>query len=79
MERRLIVEYRELMRFVASNLDKSRLQTAIDLARAAQVIRGYGPVKEASVVRYTAQRAQLLSAFGATPDGPFTQEPLFTP
>jgi indolepyruvate ferredoxin oxidoreductase len=79
VERRLVVEYRELMRFVVSHLDKGRLRTAIELAKAAQAIRGFGPVKEASISRHAAQRAQLLSAFGASPGDPLTQEPIFTP
>jgi hypothetical protein len=55
------------------------LRTAIELAKAAQAIRGFGPVKEASISRHAAQRAQLLSAFGASPGDPLTQEPIFTP
>jgi indolepyruvate ferredoxin oxidoreductase len=79
MERRLISEYRGLMRFVMTHLDKPRLRTAIELAKAAQSIRGYGPVKEASLSRYAVRRAQLLSDFGASPRDPLTQEPLVVP
>jgi indolepyruvate ferredoxin oxidoreductase len=79
MERRLIAEYRDLMRFVTAHVDQSRLQTAVELAKAAQGIRGYGPVKDASVARYGADRARLLSDFGASPDGPPSREPLLTP
>jgi indolepyruvate ferredoxin oxidoreductase len=78
MERRLIAEYRDMMRFVTAHVDQSRLQTAVELAKAAQGIRGYGPVKDASVARYAADRARLLSDFGASPDGPPSREPLLT-
>ena len=69
MERRLIEEYRALVELIIGRLDRSNLSTAIELAGAAYDIRGYGPVKDASVEEYDARREQLLSAL----DAPATQ------
>jgi len=70
-ERRLIDEYRALIETIVDRLDASNLTTAIDLAAAAADIRGYGPVKEASITEYEARRRQLLSVF--TPATPKSQ------
>jgi indolepyruvate ferredoxin oxidoreductase len=65
MERRLIDEYRKLVREVVARIDQQRLPTAIELAGAAYDIRGYGPVKDSSVEEYRRTMAGLLSAFDA--------------
>jgi len=44
-------------------LNRSNLTAAIELARAASEIGGYGPVKDASVRNYEARLPALLQAF----------------
>src|SRR3546814_9378387 len=46
MERRLIEEYRTLVEMILDRLDRSNLNTAIELAGAAYDIRGYGRSEE---------------------------------
>jgi len=62
MERRLIEEYRALIGMVLDRVEQSNLSTVIELAGAAYDIRGYGPVKDASVEEYQARRDQLIAA-----------------
>jgi indolepyruvate ferredoxin oxidoreductase len=62
MERRLIEEYRALVEMILARVEQSNLSTAIELAGAAYDIRGYGPVKDASVEEYAARREQLIAA-----------------
>jgi indolepyruvate ferredoxin oxidoreductase len=63
LERRLIQEYRALIESLVDRLDLDNLAAAIELARAASDIAGYGPVKEASVERYQARLPELLQDF----------------
>jgi indolepyruvate ferredoxin oxidoreductase len=63
MERRLIADYRALVEGISGKVTADNLNTAIELAAAAQDIGGYGSVKEASVERYNAERDRLLDAF----------------
>jgi indolepyruvate ferredoxin oxidoreductase len=62
-ERRLIAAYRTLINQVVDRLDQVNLPVAIELARAAADIGGYGPVKEASVKAYESRLKGLLEAF----------------
>ncbi len=64
-ERQLIVDYRELIESVTDKLRPENIATAIDIARAAADIAGYGPVKEASVERYEQRLEKLLRTFDA--------------
>jgi indolepyruvate ferredoxin oxidoreductase len=59
-ERQLIVDYRALIERVLGGLDQARLPAAIELARAAADIRGYGPVKMASIKAYESKRLPEL-------------------
>ncbi len=63
MERRLIEDYRALIESIVDRLEQHNLTAAIDLARAASDIVGYGPVKDASVVRYESRLNVLLDHF----------------
>jgi indolepyruvate ferredoxin oxidoreductase len=67
MERRLIDEYRALVLGIAGRLTPHNLAAGIELAGAASDIRGYGPVKQASVHAYETRRAELLHAFETPP------------
>jgi indolepyruvate ferredoxin oxidoreductase len=69
-ERRLIGEYRDLVGRIADRLDQTNLPAGIELARLASEIRGYGPVKQASVDRYRARLAETLREFEAAPAQP---------
>jgi indolepyruvate ferredoxin oxidoreductase len=67
MERRLIADYREMMRMVVAKLNQARLHTAIKLAEAASDVRGFGPVKLARFEEYAANRTTLLDSFAKVP------------
>jgi indolepyruvate ferredoxin oxidoreductase len=66
MERRLIQDYRALVSAIVGRIDQVNLPAAIELARAAAEIGGYGPVKNASVSAYESRLRTLLQAFEAT-------------
>ena len=61
-ERVLIAQYESDMRAIAERLDAEKLPAAAALARLPEDIRGYGPVKRASVVKAQARRAELLDS-----------------
>ena len=65
MERALIGEYRDLVRTVAARVSPDTLPIAIDLAAAAELIAGFGPVKDAGVLAFRARVAELLPSLGA--------------
>ena len=74
-ERALIGSYKTLLHRIVSELAPHNHAQAVQLAAASLAIRGYGHVKEASIVRATAQEEQLLQEFAtadrmsATPNG----------
>lgn len=65
LERKLIAEYRQMMTQVLERVDATNLHAAIELAEAAQEVRGYGPVKHAAIEQYETIKADLLKAFFA--------------
>jgi indolepyruvate ferredoxin oxidoreductase len=65
-ERQLIEEYRSLINRIVDRIDQTKLPAAIELARAAWEIRGYGPVKMASIKVYESKLPALLEAFETT-------------
>ena len=66
MERRLIADYRALISTIADRLNPTNLAAAIDLARAAAEIAGYGSVKNASMSAYRVRLKTLQDAFEAS-------------
>ena len=67
MERALIGEYRELMRDVAAKVTGKTMHAAVEVAAAAELIAGYGPVKDEGVAKFRARVAELLPKLdGAT-------------
>jgi len=62
-ERQLIEEYRALINRIVGRLDPAKLPAAIELAHAAAEIRGYGPVKMASIKDHESKLKSLLEAF----------------
>jgi indolepyruvate ferredoxin oxidoreductase len=65
MERRLIEDYRALIGGITDRLNQANLPAAIDLARAAAEISGYGPVKDTSLSAYQSRLRTLLETFEA--------------
>jgi indolepyruvate ferredoxin oxidoreductase len=67
LERALIGEYRTLIRDVAAKVTPATLHTATEIAAAADLIAGYGPVKDQGVEAYRARVAELLPALEGAP------------
>lgn len=65
MERRLIEEYFELIGELGSTLHADNLTIAIELAQLPEQIRGYGHVKERSVLAADSRRQELLARYRA--------------
>ncbi len=61
MERRLIADFEATVDEILAHLSPSTHATAVDLALAPQKIRGYGHVKEKSVVEAKAREAELMA------------------
>jgi indolepyruvate ferredoxin oxidoreductase len=64
MERDLIAEYAAMIRDVCSALTPDTYDLAVQLAELPQQIRGYGPVKEASVAQVRARWHHLHRSSG---------------
>ena len=65
MERALIGEYRNLMRDVAERVTGPTMHAAIEIAAAADLIAGYGPVKHEGVTAFRARVAELMPKLDA--------------
>jgi indolepyruvate ferredoxin oxidoreductase len=63
MERRLRDEYIALLHRFCTELTPETYKLAVELASLPDQIRGFGPVKEESVVKAEARRASLLTAW----------------
>ena len=61
----MIVDYEALLARIVAELDESRLDLAVELAGLPERIRGYGPVKAASIGRAKALENGLLGAWAA--------------
>jgi len=70
MERGLIKEYEGDMREILGGLSEDNAALAIKIAELPLEIRGFGPVKQASVAKYAKKREKLLAKFraGGAPD-----------
>ncbi len=62
MERRLIAEYEAALDDIARALSPETYETAIALAALPEQIRGFGPIKTASVVKAKAREQELIAA-----------------
>ncbi len=67
MERRLIGEYQDLVLRLAETVTARTLPIAVELAGAASLIAGYGPIKDAGVEAYKERVAQLQRAYEDAP------------
>lgn len=66
-ERALITEYEATIAEIAAALDAARLKTAIAIAEAPALVKGYGHVKEANMARYAERRRALIEEWRAGP------------
>jgi indolepyruvate ferredoxin oxidoreductase len=62
-ERELIADYEATVKHILDHLDATNRDAAVALARLPESIRGYGPVKERSVVAAKAKRDELRATF----------------
>jgi indolepyruvate ferredoxin oxidoreductase len=63
MERRLVADYQALINEVVDHLTPENLAVAMELARAAGQVAGYGPVKLASINTYESRVKDLRAVF----------------
>jgi indolepyruvate ferredoxin oxidoreductase len=66
-ERGLITDYERTLAHILDRLDDGRLDAAVALASIPETIRGYGPVKERSIVQAQARQKELLAPFDRPP------------
>jgi indolepyruvate ferredoxin oxidoreductase len=64
-ERELVAEYEATVKHIIEVLDAGNRDAAVDLARVPELIRGYGPVKDRSIVTAMAKQAELQARFEA--------------
>jgi indolepyruvate ferredoxin oxidoreductase len=72
-ERRIIAEYEAMVSEIAERLTSGNHDLAVALARIPDMIRGFGPVKEAAVQKAEAEKAALLAKFRAPAPEPLRQ------
>ncbi|MDQ4061643.1 MAG: indolepyruvate ferredoxin oxidoreductase family protein, partial [Pseudomonadota bacterium] len=65
MERRLIGEYEALLAELTASLTPARYGLAVEIARTADLMCGYGFIKEGNVAKAEARRDALLARFRA--------------
>ncbi|MES2263993.1 MAG: indolepyruvate ferredoxin oxidoreductase family protein [Pseudomonadota bacterium] len=64
-ERRLVVEYVEMVERLCDRLDAAGYAHVLELANLPQQIRGFGPVKLQAIGEYEERKAVLLGSAGA--------------
>jgi indolepyruvate ferredoxin oxidoreductase len=60
MERALIGEYMALIREVAGRVTGDTMHAAVEIAASADLIAGYGPVKDEGVAKFRMRVAELI-------------------
>lgn len=77
MERALIGEYRDLARVIVDQVTPETMAVALELAASADLIAGYGPVKDAGVEAFRERVNELTQRLAATTSsaGERTPEP----
>jgi indolepyruvate ferredoxin oxidoreductase len=65
-ERELVEDYFALVRLFCETLAPEHLDTALELARLPEKIRGYGHVKEKAMDAAAERRARLMALYGAS-------------
>ena len=66
-ESELIADYERMLAHILDQLDSGRMETAVALASIPEIIRGYGPVKQRSIVQAQAKQKELMAAFDRPP------------
>ena len=66
MERQLIADYRTMIDGLITSPARARSHEALELANLPEMIRGFGHVKDANVVKAKAREAELLEALDTT-------------
>jgi indolepyruvate ferredoxin oxidoreductase len=74
-ERALIGEYRALIRDVAGKVTPDTMPAAVGIAASADLVAGYGPVKDAGVEAYRARVADLLPKLASSSSSERLPEP----
>jgi len=67
MERRLIVDYIDLVNRLATRLDRGNHGLALEIAALPLAMRGFGHVKDANVKAALARQGELLQRFAMAP------------
>ena len=62
-ERQLIVDYSRAIEQVSSKLDQTNLPTAVEIAQLPETVRGYGHIKQKSMLEFEDKLRQLLDDF----------------
>ena len=70
-ERRLITEYEDTIQKLLAGLDKNSYEQAVEIATILEMVRGYGPVKEKTIIQARELHDKLMNAFiaGHSPEG----------
>ncbi|MCH8136423.1 MAG: 2-oxoacid:acceptor oxidoreductase family protein, partial [Proteobacteria bacterium] len=63
LERQLIIDYKRAIEQVATDLDEHCFDTALKIAELPERVRGYGHVKEKSIIQFGEQLEALLHDF----------------
>jgi indolepyruvate ferredoxin oxidoreductase len=66
-ERGLIGEYEQTVQSILASLDQQSLKPAVKYAAWPNLVRGFGPIKEQSIVDMQAARAKLSEDFSGSP------------
>jgi indolepyruvate ferredoxin oxidoreductase len=69
LERKLLHDYLSLLDVIRSGRREDNLDLAIRLARLPEAVRGFGPVKEAAIAEFYADRDKLLRQFDSAGRG----------
>jgi len=65
LERQLIEDYERMLNDILPSLSPGRHETAVDLAKVPEKIRGFGPVKAAAIERAKQMEHDLLAAYNS--------------
>lgn len=62
-ERQLVGDYERTVAHILDRIDRGRLDSAVALASIPETIRGYGPVKQRSMLQARARHKELMATF----------------
>jgi indolepyruvate ferredoxin oxidoreductase len=66
LDRALLARYERLLERIAAELDESRFELALELARLPERVRGYGPIKAAAAARAQSAEDELWQRWAET-------------